>query len=131
MQALLQEEDKLNEIVQLVGSDALPARQQLILEVTRMIREFFLQQNAFHEVDTFCDLRKMSMMMETILHYYHQAGKALDNGVPLGKLLDIEAKNMIATVKFEKDYGKILKKAREDIDEAIDTAFNSVKEATA
>src|SRR3989344_4164388 len=70
----LQEEEKLMEIVQLVGSDSLPEKEQLTLEVARMIREFLLQQNAFNEVDTFCSLEKSYLLIKTILHFADLAG---------------------------------------------------------
>ncbi len=106
--SILQEEEKLLQIVQLVGSDALPEKEQLTLEVARMIREFFLQQNAFHEVDTFCDLQKSKMLMETILTYRDLGQAALERGVRIQKILEVKAKNEIVNAKFEKDYEKVL-----------------------
>ena len=69
MMSILQEEEKLLEIVQLVGSDALPERQQVTLQVARLIREVLLQQNAYHDVDTYCDLKKSYDIMESIIHF--------------------------------------------------------------
>ncbi|MEA2037649.1 MAG: V-type ATP synthase subunit A [Nanoarchaeota archaeon] len=120
--SILQEEEKLMEIVQLVGSDALPERQQITLEVARMFREFFLQQNAFHEVDTFCELKKTRMLMKIILHYNNLANAALDSGIRSSKILEIKSKDNIADVKFEKNYEKVLG----DIQKNMDKEFNSL-----
>jgi V/A-type H+-transporting ATPase subunit A len=101
---LLQRESELQEIVQLVGSDALPEDQQLTLEIARMIREYFLQQNAYHDVDTFCSLKKQFMMMNEILAFGRLAKKALAAGVPIPKILALQSKNDLAKVKFEGDF---------------------------
>ena len=80
---LLQIEAELQEIVQLVGSDALPIDQQLTLEVARMIREFFLQQNAFHDVDTYSDLKLQYDMAKAILNFQEEGKKAISGGAQL------------------------------------------------
>ncbi len=123
----LQEEEKLQEIVQLVGSDALPENEQLTLEIARMIREFFLQQSAYHEVDTFCDLKKSYMMMKTILHFAEKARYALKAGVLARSLLEIKAKNKIADAKFEKNHEKILSDAQQMMDKEIDDLIKEIK----
>ncbi len=120
--SILQEEEKLLEIVQLVGSDALPERQQLTLEVARMLREFFLQQNAFHEVDTYCELDKIKMIMKIILHYSKLANSSLDSGVRVQKILKMKSKDKITDVKFEKDYKKLL----DNIQKNMDNEFNNL-----
>ncbi len=114
--AILQEEEKLLEIVQLVGSDALPEKQQLTLEVARMLREFFLQQNAFHEVDTYCEPKKTYLLGETILYFSKKAHAALDEGVAISTLLNLSSKEKIADVKFIKDYEGELNKIRLEMD---------------
>ena len=108
MMSILQEEEKLLEIVQLVGSDALPERQQLVLQVARSIREVLLQQNAFHEIDTFCDLKKTYLIMKSILHFSNLANAALDSGVRVNQILAIKSKDRLSEVKFVKDYEKLL-----------------------
>ncbi|MCK5233949.1 MAG: V-type ATP synthase subunit A [Candidatus Aenigmarchaeota archaeon] len=113
--SILQEEEKLQEIVQLVGSDALPEKERVTLEVARLLREFFLQQNAFHEVDTYCDLKKTHLMLKTILMYQSMAKQALDAGVPAVDVLEIQSKNRIAEVKFERDYKKLLSSIEADM----------------
>ncbi len=113
---ILQEEEKLQEIVQLVGSDALPEKQQVSLEIARMIREFFLQQNAFHDVDTYCELKKTHMLMKTIIHFADKAYESLDSGIPARSIISMKSKNMISDVKFEKDYDKLLKSVGKEMD---------------
>ena len=121
--AMLQEEEKLLEIVQLVGSDALPEKQQLLLEIARTIRESFLQQNAFHEIDTFCETKKSYMLMKSMLNYSRLANEALDRGVRIQTILKTTSKDRMADVKFEKDYSKLLK----EIDASMDKEFSSLK----
>ncbi|RBI63052.1 ATP synthase subunit A [halophilic archaeon] len=97
---VLDEEDELQEIVQLVGKDALPEDQQLTLEVARYIREAFLQQNALHDVDTNCPPEKTYLILKAIQTYNDAAFEALDAGVPVEEITDIEAAprlNRIAT----------------------------------
>ncbi len=122
MMAILQEEDKLMEIVQLVGSDSLPDKEQLTLEVARLIREFLLQQNAFHDIDTFCELPKSYMIMKTILHFSTLAQAALGQGTRVKDILKMKSKDSIADAKFSKDYGKVLK----DAQKAMQSEFNKV-----
>jgi V/A-type H+-transporting ATPase subunit A len=105
---LLQRESELQEIVQLVGSDALPEDQQLTLEIARMIREYFLQQNAYHEVDTFCSMKKQFMMLNSIMIWGNYAKKALAAGVPMARILASKSKDSMAKVKFEADFEKFL-----------------------
>ena len=116
---ILQEEDKLMEIVQLVGSDSLPAKQQLLLEVARMVREFYLQQNAFHEVDTYCELPKSYKLMKTILFFEEIANNALEKGARVQDILAIPSKDEIANAKFEKDYNKLLDNVKVKMEKEI------------
>ncbi len=113
---ILSEEDKLMEIVQLVGSDALPEKQQLLLETARMLRENILQQNAFHDVDTYCELQKTYALMELIVYFNDVAGKTLERGVRIRTILDSKAKDRIANAKFEKDYKNLLDSVRKEMD---------------
>jgi len=105
---LLQVEAELQEIVQLVGSDALPIDQQLTLEVARMIREFFLQQNAFHDVDTYSDLKLQYDMARAILSFQEEAKKAIAGGAQLEDVVNVPARTDLMRGRFEKGYdGKI------------------------
>ena len=97
---LLQEEAELNEIVQLVGMDALSAPDRLKLEAARSIREDFLHQNAFHETDTYTSLNKQYRMMELILDYYKKAGEALADGVAIERLVALPVRENIGRFKY-------------------------------
>jgi len=108
MMSILQEEEKLLEIVQLVGSDALPERQQVTLQVARLIREVLLQQNAFHEIDTFCELKKTYQIMKSILYFSKVANGAIDSGMRLQQILATKGKDRLGEIKFVKDYEKLL-----------------------
>ena len=117
MMIILQEEEKLLEIVQLVGSDALPEKQQLTLEVARLIREFILQQNAYHEVDTYCPLEKSHLLMQSVLKFKEVALEALERGIRIKEILTTKAKDKIADAKFDKEYKKVLTHVQREIEE--------------
>ncbi len=108
MMKTLQEEEKLLEIVQLVGSDSLPEKQQLTLYIARMIRESILQQIAFNEVDTYCELKKTYLMMKAILNFADFSRKALDSGKRLQQILSAPSKDRLGEVKFTRDYVPLL-----------------------
>ncbi len=101
---VLQKEAELQEIVQLVGSDALPDEEQITIEVARMLREIFLQQNAFDPVDTYCSTEKQYDIMKSIKVYAELAYGAQRIGVPPAKIVTIVSKNDLPQVKFMKDY---------------------------
>lgn len=114
---LLQKESELQEIVQLVGSDALPEDQQLTLEVARMIREYFLQQNAYHEIDTFCPMDKQFKLLKSIMSWGDKAHNALDSGVPIEDIMRLKSKDDLAKVKYEKEFDTalgLIQKSTED-----------------
>lgn len=113
--AILQKESELQEVVQLVGSDALPDDEQLTLEVARMIREYFLQQNAYHEVDTYCPLQKQHDILAAIMVYDDLARKALNMGKLVDEIINVPAKSELAQIKFEAEYGTKL----EEIETAL------------
>ncbi|MEK6982807.1 MAG: V-type ATP synthase subunit A [Candidatus Micrarchaeota archaeon] len=96
---LLQKEAELQEIVQLVGSDALPEKEQAILMVTKMIREDYLQQNAYSDIDARSSLKKQYLMLKTIMHFYQRAIGSIDLGVQLKKISDVTSKNKIGRMK--------------------------------
>ena len=101
---LLQIEAELQEIVQLVGSDALPIDQQLTLEVARMIREFFLQQNAFHDVDTYSDLKLQYEMAKAIMNFQEDGKKAIAGGAQLEDVVNVPARTDLMRGRFEEGY---------------------------
>ena len=102
--SLLQVEAELQEIVQLVGSDALPVDQQLTLEVARMIREFFLQQNGFHDVDAYSGLEQQYKMAKAILTFQDSAKKALAAGGQLEDVVNVPARTNLMRDRFEPGY---------------------------
>jgi V/A-type H+-transporting ATPase subunit A len=97
--SLLQKEVELQEIVQLVGPDALPDFAKAVLETTRLLREDFLQQFAFSDTDAFCSLRKQYLMLKVILTYYAGLEEALVHGVSLRQVTEHPIKNEIARMK--------------------------------
>jgi len=104
---LLQKEVELQEIVQLVGPDALPESEKVILEITRMIREDFLQQSAYHEIDSFCPLEKQYLMLKVILAFYDRASEAMIRGVALNKILKLPLKAEVGRMKELEDVERI------------------------
>ena len=97
---LLQDESELQEIVQLVGMDALSAPDRLKLEAARSIREDFLHQNSFHEVDTYTPLEKQYLMMKLVLAYYDNSVVALDKGVNVEALVNLAVREPIGRFKY-------------------------------
>ena len=100
MMALLQEEAELNEIVQMVGMDALSASDRLKMEAARSIREDFLHQNSFHDVDTYTSLKKQLLMMRLVLAYYDQSMEALKNGANVQGLIKMPVREQIGRYKY-------------------------------
>ncbi|MDR1066887.1 MAG: V-type ATP synthase subunit A [Clostridiales bacterium] len=98
--ALLQEENELNEIVRLVGFDALSEKDQLKLELARSVREDYLQQNAFHEFDSFTSREKQFKLLDIILRFGERARKALESGVYLKKTLALDVRGKISRAKY-------------------------------
>ena len=119
MMSTLQEEEKLLEIVQLVGSDALPEKQQLTLLTSRLIREVILQQNAFHEIDTYSELKKTYLMMKSIQTFSRLANSALDSGMRLQQILATKSKDRLGEVKFVKEYEKFLSELNSSIEKEL------------
>ena len=110
-QRTLQEEAELEEIVRLVGADALPPEQQLTLEVARMIREIFLQQNAYHPVDTFCPPERQFKLISSIKRYADLGGKAVALDVPLKEVAGLKSRELLTRVKYEEKFDAELEKA--------------------
>ena len=123
---LLQEEAELDEIVKLVGMDALSAPDRLKLEAARSIREDFLHQDAFHEVDTYTPLDKQHMMMLLVLAYYDKAAAALDKGATVDSLVKLPVRERLGRFKYipgdqtKKEFGELLDQLDREIGKAID-----------
>ena len=123
--ALLQEETTLLEVVRLVGRDTLSDEDQVKLDTTKSIREDFLQQNAFHDVDTFCPLEKQFKMLDTILYFYDKCQEALEKGAYFSEIEKLDVKENIARMKYlpNDDLGKI-----DAIKDKIDSELKELEE---
>ncbi len=123
---LLQEEAELEEIVRLVGIDALSPKERLILEGARSIREDFLHQNAFHEIDTYTSLKKQASMLSLVMFFYREASKALEKGVELEKLINLPVREKIARAKYiEEDKLEEIEKIKEEVKKEIEELFTA------
>lgn len=112
----LQKESELQEVVQMVGSDSLPDEQKVTLEVAKMIREIFLQQNAYDEVDMYCPIERQYVMMGLIKKYSDLSDKALAAGVQIDKFMYLPVKTRFNQAKYEKNIDEELKAVGEDMD---------------
>ncbi|MCD6155875.1 MAG: V-type ATP synthase subunit A [Candidatus Atribacteria bacterium] len=112
---ILQQEAELEEVVRLVGVESLSSRERFVLEIARSIREDFLQQNAFQEVDTYTSLKKQYLMLRVILIYHQEGMQAIEQGLPLKELLTIPAREKIGRMKYipEEELEKIEQLAEE------------------
>jgi V/A-type H+-transporting ATPase subunit A len=122
--ALLQKEAELQEIVQLVGADALPEGDRIRLEGARVIREDFLQQFAYDEVDSYCSPKKQFEMLKVALGFYDKCLEALEKGLPANDIVEIEVKDDIARLKFVAD--EKLDGTIKDINKKIDDQVNAL-----
>ena len=100
MMSLLQDEAELEEIVQMVGMDALSPADRLKMEAARSIREDFLHQNSFHDVDTYTPLRKQYLMMNLVLAFYEKSMDALNKGASMNALLTMAVREKIGRYKY-------------------------------
>ena len=125
MMSLLQDEAELDEIVKLVGMDALSASDRLKMETARSIREDFLHQLAFHEVDTYTSLDKQLLMMKLILKYYDDAVNVLDRGGDIEKIATLAVREQIGRFKYveEKDINTEYDKVFEEISKQMQTTI--------
>lgn len=124
---LLQEEAELNEIVQLVGVDSLSFGDRLKLEATRSIREDYLHQNAFHDIDTYTSLKKQYMLLKLILKYYDDGIKALQDGADFKSLSELPVREKIGRFKYveEKEISDSYKNIYNRINEEISSLVAS------
>jgi V/A-type H+-transporting ATPase subunit A len=117
---LLQREDELREVVQLVGPDALPESERVVLEAARMIREDYLMQSALHPVDTYCSPEKSYKMLKMILRFYNQMKSAVERGVPItsvqkmGVVNDISRLKIVPPDELDKRISEVSKKIDEE-----------------
>lgn len=118
---LLQEEAKLQEIVRLVGRDSLSEEDQLKLEIAKSLREDFLQQNAFHEIDTYCSLPKQFKILKLILNFHEEAKKGLSKNVYLNEILSLPVRERITRAKnISEDALNTFDEIMEEVKKAIE-----------
>ena len=128
LMALLQEEAELEEIVKLVGMDALSSPDRLKLEAARSIREDYLHQNAFDDTDTYTSLNKQYLMMELILAFYDKSADGLDKGAAIEKIVSMPSRERIGRFKYtpenkiDSEYTEILAELDSDVDRAVKTS---------
>lgn len=115
---LLQEEAELNEIVQLVGVDALSFDDRIKLEACKSIREDYLHQNAFHDVDTYSSMNKQYKLLKLIIEYYNRAKDAIAKGAPFGEIAELSMREKIGRFKYIEE---------EKIDDAFDGIMSEMK----
>ena len=98
--SLLEEEDQLREVVRLVGIDALSKEERMVLETAKSLREDFLHQNAFHEIDTYASMDKQFKMLKTIVRFHHLGMDALKKGAPMNELFNLPVREQIARMRY-------------------------------
>jgi len=127
--ALLQKESELQEIVKLVGPDALPPRERALLESARMIREDFLQQSAFHDIDTFCPSKKQYEMLRIMLKFSDLIQNAVEKNVLMDDVFKMKSREGIARMKTvsNKDYKKRFSETEKQIENELEILIKEVK----
>ena len=125
MMTILQEEAELNEIVQMVGMDALSPTDRLKMEAARSIREDFLHQNSFHEIDTYTPLRKQYLMMKLVLAFYEKSVDVLNKGADMNTLIAMPVREKIGRYKYttDDDIESEYKNVEEELDKEVAAAF--------
>lgn len=120
---LLKEEEKLREVVSLVGADILGDKQRVVFEAVKMLKEYFLLQSAFHPIDLYCPMKKTHRMLELILKFYEKGQQAVNSGVPLTSVLalsvreDLARMKIISTEEFENISSNIEEKMDKEFDQ--------------
>jgi V/A-type H+-transporting ATPase subunit A len=124
MRDILQKDGELQETVQLVGKDALPDRERLTLRIANLIKQFYLQQNAFHDVDQYSSPQKTFDILELILDWADNAYEALEEGALVEDIVALDSGNRISELKFEEDYEEL----KTEIRKQMETEFEDVVE---
>jgi len=127
--ALLQKESELQEIVKLVGPDALPSKERAFLESARMIREDFLQQSAFHEVDTYCPSNKQYEMLRLMLKFSDKLQEAVDKNVHMDDILSMKSRESLARMSAvpNKEFEVRFQTVENDFEKEIDSLMKEGK----
>lgn len=126
---ILTTENRLNEIVKLIGSDVLPDDQKLVLEIARVIRLGFLQQNAFHAEDTFVPMEKQLRMMQVILHLYERSKQLIERNMPMALLRESDVFEKIIAIKYDVPNKEL--ERFDEYDEMIEAFYNHLMETNA
>jgi len=126
--AILQKEAELQEIVQLVGYDALPEPEKGILDIGRMIREDFLQQSAFDEVDTYCSVKKQYLMIKSILMFGKKELEVIKKGATAAQVSSLPVKDKISRLKWtpEDKVDELIKEIELEINEQFNNLLQQV-----
>jgi len=127
--SILTQENELNEIVKLIGSDVLPDDQKLVLEIARVIRLGFVQQNAYHPSDTYVPLSKQLKMMQTILYLYQKAKLLIDRNMPMSLLRDNSVFDKVISIKYDVANDELFK--FDEYKKMIDDFYNEIMEKNA
>jgi V/A-type H+/Na+-transporting ATPase subunit A len=122
--SILTQESQLNEIVKLIGSDVLPDDQKLVLEIARVIRLGFVQQNAYHPSDTYVPMEKQLKMMETILYLFTKSKQLIDRNMPMSLLKEHDIFDRVITIKYDVANDEL--KKFDDYKAAIDDFYNQI-----
>jgi V/A-type H+-transporting ATPase subunit A len=119
---LLKEEEELREIVALIGADILGDKQRCVFEVAKMLKEYFLLQNAFHPVDAYCPIDKTYKMLRSLLKFYEKTKLAIEKGVPLVKVLSLPVREELSRLKIisSKEFDETNTKINEAMDEQFE-----------
>lgn len=125
--AILEKEEELTEIVQLVGPDALPESERVVLESARIIREDYLQQSALHPIDTFCPMEKMYRMLEIIMKFHHSMVRSIDRGVSIKDILELPVMERVARMKIiPYEDRKKMQQTFNEIESEVDKQFSEL-----
>ena len=129
---ILQEDAKLQNIVKLLGEEALPDDQKRIIEGARLLKNDFLQQSAFDAVDTYASPQKQFLLLEIILHFFDRLAEVVASRIPLFRALELEAVLEIHRLKFSQkcDDPASIQALREQIDQEIDTLLQRHHESS-
>jgi V/A-type H+-transporting ATPase subunit A len=126
--ALLEKEAELQEIVQLVGQDALPESDRALLDVARMIREDYLQQHAYHEIDSYCSKEKQYLMLKIIMKFHQEVNKAIESGIMASRIAVLKVKDEIARMKYTPNQD--FPQRYEELLKSIESEFESLRNQT-
>ena len=129
---LLKEEEKLREVVSLVGAEILGDKQRTVFEAVKMLKEYFLLQSAFHPVDMYCPIDKTYRMLRLILKFYEKSRQAVNSGVPLSNILSLGVREDLARMKIirAEEFDKMSAKINEKIDKEFGQLVKEDREGT-